>query len=298
MSFSSEIKDSLSNSNDLSDCCSHALYYGFLLFSHFSNLNLSITTENKNVYDFYKWILNNYIGVDVVDTDPDSKKMTAYIKSVDEKKKVFEKFGHELNESQLRINRANLENECCIGSFLRGAFLSCGNISNPNTGYHLEFVVPYKRLSNDLMKVLDDLGLEPKYVLRKGYHIVYFRDSECIEDLLAYIGAMDASLYLMNIKIEKDIKNKVNRKLNFEMSNLDKVLSASNSQIEAIRYIISEGGLNLLPENLREIAQIRLDNPEASLNEIGDLLSVKISKSGVKHKLDKITEFANKLKEN
>ncbi len=298
MSFSSEIKDSLSNTDKLSDCCIHAMFYGFLLFTHFSKLNLSFTTENRNVYEFYKSVLKEYIGVDAVEADPDAKKMTAFVENSEDKIKIFEKFGHDINESNLRINRANLENDCCINAFLRGAFLSCGSVPNPNSGYHLEFVVPYKKLSSDLIKVLCDLGLDPKYLLRKGYHIVYFRDSESIEDLLAYIGAMDASLYLMNVKIEKDIKNKVNRRLNFEMSNLDKVLSASNSQVEAIRYIISEGGINLLPENLREIARIRLDNPEASLNEIGDMLTVKISKSGVKHKLDKIIEFADKMKEN
>ena len=297
MSFCSDIKDKISNADELSPCCVHAFYYGLISFAHFSKFNLSITTEHRNLYDFYRNILKEYIGVDTKETDPNAKKLTAYVKSDKDKKKVFEKFGHDINETSQRINHANFENECCVASFLRGAFLACGNISDPNSGYHLEFVVPFKRLSGDLIKILSEIGLEAKYIVRKGCHIVYFKDSESIEDLLAYIGAQDASLYLMNVKIEKDIKNRVNRKLNFEMSNLDKILSASNAQIEAIHYIMSEGGLNLIPENLRELASLRLENPDASLSELGEMTGNTISRSGIKHRLDKIVEIAEKMKE-
>ena len=179
---------------------------------------------------------------------------------------------------------------------MRGVFLACGTVTTPERGYHLEFVVPYKRLCSDFICFLEEIGLAPKYINRKGIHIVYFKDSESIEDILAIIGAQDASLYVMGIKIEKDVKNKVNRRLNFELSNINKTVDAANAQIEAIEYIEKKCGINSLPDNLREIARLRIDNPEASLRDLGQLMSEPISRSGVNHRLAKIVSYADKLK--
>ncbi len=235
MSFSSEVKSELCKTENLSSCCLHAQVYGLVLFAHFSKYNLSITTENNDVFELYFNTLKDYCGVNPVVSDGSSKKMTAYLKTDEEKSKVFEKFGHSLKEPTLRINRANISDECCAASFLRGVFLSCGTVTSPERGYHLEFVVPYKRLCTDLIKFMDELNLNPKYIVRKGNHVIYFKDSESIEDILAIIGAQDASLYLMGIKIEKDVKNKVNRRLNFEISNINKTVNAAKQQVEAIQ---------------------------------------------------------------
>lgn len=296
MSFSSEIKTELTAIENLSSCCYHAQVYGLVLFAHFTSFNMSIKTENPQVFKMYCDSMTNYIGCKFDIIKDDSKKMVASVEDNEQKKIALEKFGHSFRESSTRINHANFQDDCCISSFLRGAFLSCGSISDPEKSYHLEFVVPYKKLSNDLIAVLHELDLNPKYVQRKGYHIIYFKDSESIEDLLAYMGAQNASLYLMNIKIEKDIKNKVNRKLNFEMHNLNKTISASNTQIEAIEYILSTSGLGILPDNLKKLAMIRYDNPEATLKELEEMLDENISKSGIKHRLDKIVEISNNLK--
>jgi DNA-binding protein WhiA len=145
------------------------------------------------------------------------------------------------------------------------------------------------------MKIMDELSLSPKYVMRKGNHIIYFKDSESIEDFLAYIGAQNSSLYMIGIKIEKDVKNTVNRKLNFELCNIEKTVNASNRQIESILKIKNTVGLNSLPDNLREIAELRLENPETSLSELVELYEGSISKSGMKHRIDRIMEISDNL---
>lgn len=296
MSFSSDVKSEISKTENLSSCCLHAQVYGLVLFAHFSKYNFSITTENTDVFDLYLSYLRDYCGVEPTINDNGTKKQTAYLRTDDEKEKAFEKFGHSLKEATLRINRANIADECCTGAFLRGVFLACGTVTAPERGYHLEFVVPYKKLCTDLIKFLDELELRPKYIIRKGNHIIYFKDSESIEDILAIIGAQDASLYVMGIKIEKDVKNKVNRKLNFEMSNISKTVDAANLQVEAIEYIENKTGISSLPENLQKIAYMRLENPESSLSELEKLLDEPISRSGINHRLNRIVKIAENLK--
>ena len=296
MSFSSDVKSEIAKTENLSSCCLHAQVYGLVLFAHFSKYNFSITTENTDVFELYLSYLREYCGVEPTVSDSGTKKMTAYLRSDSEKETVFDKFGHSLKEPTLRINRANISDECCAGAFLRGVFLACGTVTAPERGYHLEFVVPYKKLCTDLMKFLDELELNPKYIVRKGNHVIYFKDSESIEDILAIIGAQDASLYVMGIKIEKDMKNKVNRKLNFEISNISKTVDAANIQVEAIEYIESKAGISSLPDNLQKIAYIRLENPESSLSELGKLLDEPISRSGINHRLNRIVKIAESLK--
>lgn len=296
MSFSSDVKSEISKTENLSSCCFHAQVYGLVLFAHFSKYNLSITTENNDVFSLYISYLSDYCGVVPTISESGTKKLTAYLKTDKEKETVFEKFGHTLKETSLRINRANISDECCSSAFLRGVFLACGTVTSPERGYHLEFVVPYKRLCMDLMKFMDELGLKPKYIVRKGNHIIYFKDSESIEDILAIIGAQDASLYVMGVKIEKDVKNKVNRRLNFEMSNISKTVDAANLQVEAIEYIESKSGISSLPENLQKIARIRLENPESSLSELEKILDEPISRSGINHRLGRIVKIAEQMK--
>ena len=296
MSFSSDVKSEISKAENLSSCCLHAQVYGLVLFAHFSKYNFSITTENNDVFELYHSYLRDYCGVEPTISESGTKKMTAYLRNDSDKEKVFEKFGHLLKEPTLRINRANIGEECCAGAFLRGVFLACGTVTDPERGYHLEFVVPYKKLCTDLMKFLDELELNPKYIVRKGNHIIYFKDSESIEDILAIIGAQDASLYVMGIKIEKDVKNKVNRRLNFEMSNISKTVDAANQQVEAIEYIESKAGITSLPDNLQKLAYLRIENPEASLTELGKLMDEPISRSGVNHRLSRIVKIAESLK--
>ncbi len=296
MSFSSEVKSEICKLENISSCCYHAQVYGLVLFAHFSKYNLSITSENTDVFELYLSYLRNYCKVEPTISETGTKKMTAYLKTDSDKSKVFERFGHSLTETSLRINRANIVEECCLSSFLRGVFLACGTVTDPERGYHLEFVVPYKRLCMDFMKFLDELSLNPKYIVRKGNHVVYFKDSESIEDILAIIGAQSASLQVMGIKIEKDIKNTVNRRLNFEISNINKTVNAANQQVDAIKLIEKHSGISSLPQNLQEIAHLRLENPEASLSDLEKMLEEPISRSGINHRLSRIVKIAEKIK--
>ena len=296
MSFSSDVKSEISKTENLSSCCFHAQVYGLVLFAHFSKYNFSITTENNDVFSLYLSYLKDYCEVEPVISETGTKKQTAYLKTDKDKEKAFEKFGHTSKEATLRINRANISEECCSAAFLRGVFLSCGTVTDPERGYHLEFVVPYKRLSADLMKFMDELGLNPKYIVRKGNHVIYFKDSESIEDILAIMGAANASLYIMNVKIEKDVKNKINRRINFEISNINKTVDAAKLQLEAIEYIEGQCGISALPDNLQKIAELRLENPEASLKDLEQMLDEPISRSGVNHRLGRIVKFAENLK--
>lgn len=296
MSFSSSVKKELASIEILSSCCLHAQVYGLVLFTHFSQFDISITTENEDTLDFYRLGLKKVCGVKAVDDgNLEAKKLSLSVNNPAERSVVYDTFGHSMTELNLRINRANIQEECCANAFVRGVFLACGTITDPNKNYHLEFVIPHKKLCTDLISFLTELGFNPKYIQRKGYHVVYFKESESIEDMLTFMGATESSLEIMGIKMQKDVINRVNRKVNFEMSNLNKTIDAGNRQADAIRQIVDSKGLNFFPDNLREIARLRLENPDISLKELGLMLSEPISRSGLNHRLSKIMEMAREL---
>ena len=191
-----------------------------------------------------------------------------------------------------------MADECCKVAFLKGAFLTCGTVNDPNKNYHLEFVVPYLNLSRDLMLFIndyDELDVEPKSITRNSNYVIYFKVSESIEDLLTVMGAFNSSLEVMGVKMYKDMRNNVNRRLNFENANLDKTLGAAQKQVDAIMHIKDTVGLSYLSDELKELAEIRLENPYISLRELGDMLSVPLSRSGVNHRLKRICEIANEI---
>ncbi len=295
MSFSSSVKKELSSIDLIPDCCLHAQAYGLVLFAHFSAFDISVTTENEDTAAMYARSLAEECGVNVTQDDGEGVKKTFFVPGTPNKNKVFECFGHSPNDIALRIIRSNLSEDCCVGSFLRGAFMACGTVTDPNKQYHLEFVVSHKKLCNDLIDLLSEHGLNPKYVLRKGYHIVYFKESENIEDLLTMMGATESSLQLMGIKMEKDVINRVNRRVNFEMSNINKTIDAAGRQAAAIAKIEETVGIDSLPENLREVARLRLENPDISLSDLGHLLGDSLSRSGLNHRLSRLMSIADDL---
>ena len=295
MSFSSDVKQELAAIEIFSACCSRAQVYGLVLFARFSSGEISITTENTTVLNLYIQSVRAICGAEPIISSNTTKKLLAVLEGAENRNAVYDYFGHGTRDATLRINRSNLAEDCCYAAFLRGAFLACGTVTNPNKGYHLEFVVSHKRLCLDMIKLMQEMELNPKYILRKGNHIIYFKDSESIEDILTVMGATNSSLEFMGIKMEKDMKNSVNRKLNFEMSNLTKTIDAAALQVDAIKKIEQKSGLSSLPEKLSEIARLRLDNPDVSLTELGKMLSEPISRSGVNHRLQRLIEIADKL---
>lgn len=183
-----------------------------------------------------------------------------------------------------------------LGVFTAGAFLACGSVNDPSKEYHLEFSCCGETLASQLAALLGDIGVTAKTVIRRGQYIVYIKGSESIEDTLTFIGAQQCTLELMNVKIYKDVRNKANRIANCDAANIDKVVNAAMKQIEDIKLIDRALGLDSLSAELREVAQLRLDNIDMSLQEIGDNLSEPISRSGVNHRFKKLSAMAQELR--
>ncbi|MEI6578694.1 MAG: DNA-binding protein WhiA [Eubacteriales bacterium] len=296
MSFSSNSKDELASNQMMSQCCLQAQAYGLVLFGRsFSHHSISFTSEHTSSALLYAENLQALINISPQIETGIRKKTSIKIRTASERLQVLEYFGHSPNELTPRINRANLSDDCCFGAFIRGAFFSCGTVTSPEKNYHLEFVVPHLKLSLDLIKLLDEVQLNSKHIIRNGSHIVYFKDSESIEDILTLMGATNASLELMGIKMQKNMINRINRKVNFEVANLSRTVEASIQQVKAINLIDSQIGLGHIPITLREVAILRRENPEISLKDLGDLLKQPISRSGINHRLNRIVEIAKEL---
>ena len=183
-----------------------------------------------------------------------------------------------------------------LGVFTAGVFLACGSVNDPSKEYHLEFACPEEGLAQQLETLLHDIGVTARTMVRRGQNIVYIKGSESIEDTLTFIGAPQCTLELMNMKIYKDIRNKANRIANCDAANIDKVVKAAMKQIEDIKLIDRAVGLDNLSDELREVAQLRLDNIDMSLQEIGETLSEPISRSGVNHRFKKLAKMAEELR--
>ncbi len=299
VSFSGEVKRELCSLplDPEKECCLLAECYGALLLGKsFSSREIVFSTEYEFVQDHVLSILNQCIGEELFDKEKSKSKYKLVVTDKDKIKKIYDFFSHEKKQLNLRVNRANFYDECCLAAFLKGAFLACGTVTDPNKTYHLEFVVPFMKLSQDVFKIIEDSGINVKTIVRKGSNVIYIKDSENIEDLLTLIGAQRSTLELMSIKIQKDMRNKVNRQVNFECANIERSIKAGMAQVEAIELIKKRQGIDTLPEEFKELALLRLDNPDMSLKQLGEALSIPLSRSGVKHRLDKIMDIAAKLK--
>lgn len=182
------------------------------------------------------------------------------------------------------------------GLFLRGVFLSCGIVSSPDREYHLEFTLGTEEKAEKICRLMNESGMNIKKSRRREKHILYTKDSEGISDILTYIGAMLSSMEIMNAKIYKGVRNNVNRAVNCESANIEKTVAASRKQLEDIEYIAQCNSLGILSDELRQIADIRMENIELSLTEIGKLSKPEISRSGVYRRLKKISGIADKLR--
>ncbi len=193
------------------------------------------------------------------------------------------------------INPFVCHDDCCKTAFLAGAFLGGGYVKTPKNGYHFEIKNHYRTLTRDLADLIEDMGFAPKFVMRKSEYVAYLKQSDAICDILIQMGATDAMLELCNMKILKDVRNNITRKVNCDTANITKTADAAALQLRAIEKVKAKMGLSSLPKPLEEAARLRLQNPEASLTELGELISPPISKSGVNHRLKKIIQMANDL---
>ena len=208
------------------------------------------------------------------------------------KEKLIAKFGV-LSEP---VDALLIKNACCRRSFLRGAFLCCGSMSAPEKGYHLEFVCAHEKQAEQLKEIITQFDIEAKIVSRKKYFVVYLKEGAGIVDLLNVMEAHVALMELENLRIVKEVRNSINRRVNCEAANISKTVHASARQVEDIEYIKEHYGFLRLPDNLREMAEVRLEYPDAALKELGQYLNPPVGKSGVNHRLRKLSELADRLR--
>lgn len=313
MSFSATTKNELCRiplghgECNLAELAAFVRMNGTIQLSGMKNINLKFTTENAAIARRIFSLLRTIYNVDVkvmVRKNKQLKKNNNYLIVIEDDKisqKVLEgvKFiwgKYSVFNPNYSIPDEFIEDRCCKRSYIRGAFLGGGSISNPEKAYHLEFVTSSKSHGEDLAQLINTFGLNSKIVLRKENYIVYIKESEQIVDLLNIIGAHQALLKLEDIRVLKDVRNNINRIVNCETANLSKTIEASMRQIENIKLIEETIGLGKLPDNLREIAELRLEYRDSSLKELGMLLDPPVGKSGVNHRLRKIEELADELR--
>ena len=190
-----------------------------------------------------------------------------------------------------------VQKDCCKKAFVRGIFLAAGSVNDPQKAYHFEIVVHNREMAQSVQEVIKSFSLDAKIVKRKKYYVVYLKEGSMIVDILnvmeAYVGLMD----MENVRILKDMRNDINRRVNCETANIKKTVNAARRRIEDIEYIERTKGLRYLNDSLRSLAEIRLEEPDANLAELGQMLNPPVSKSGVNHRLRKISSIANALRE-
>lgn len=298
MSFSFDAKNELCRLDVHKHCCARAEAYGILLYCNtFSGLEVRIITENQNFAARLPRLFRRAFNLDF-DRKPELDQPGKLIFEITDHEKlehIINLLGYDPDQNLvLHINFGLLEEECCRASFLRGAFFAGGSITDPLKRYHLELATSHLQVSRELDALLLDMGFSPKMIQRNGSFVTYFKQSEHIEDFLTLIGAPVASMSVMSAKMEKDLRNSVNRRLNCDSANLDKTVAAAQEQMEAIRRLMDAGVMDQLPDKLQTVAALRLENPELTLSELAEEFDPPITKSCLNHRIRKIMDLAQK----
>jgi len=235
---------------------------------------------------------------DIMPDEDDSGKQAYVINDPKKISRIFETYGFS-KENLLahHVNLGVLEDDNCRISFIRGAFLTGGAVTDPAKSYHLEIVTDHYNVSRQTYSLLREMEFSPKETSRSGNFIIYFKQSAAIEDFLTLIGAPIHAMQLMSAKIEKDMRNTVNRKVNCDTANVMKTVDAAAAQIDAISNIKTAGAFEKLPDRLKQTAQLRLDNPELSIKELADASTPPVTKSCMNHRMRKLAEINKKLAE-
>lgn len=296
MSFSSNAKAEICKTAITKRCCAVAESCGVLLYCNtFSPELIRIVTESPDFSERLPRLFRKAFNLDF-DLLPEagSRGKNAFQITDGEKiRRIFQAFGCAPEDSlALHINYGILENPCCQASFLRGAFLAGGSVTDPEKRYHLELATTHFNVSREAYSLLLELGFSPKDTVRNGSSILYFKQSDYIEDFLTFLGAPVCAMGVMEAKVEKDMKNKINRIVNCDTANMSKVVDAAQAQISAIHRLREQGRLETLPDKLKQTALLRLDNPDAKLSELAQLVQPPITKSAMNHRMRKLMELA------
>ena len=293
MSFSSDAKAELCRDFINKKCCALAEASGVLLYcSGMGPDQIKLVTESEAFAARLPQLFHKAFRLDF-DEVQEGGKFSFWINDPEKIAKIFEAIGYSPAESiTLHVNYGLLEKDCCRLAFLRGAFLSGGSVTDPAKRYHLELTTNHHKVSRETERLLSEQGFAPKATLRNGSSILYFKQSEAIEEVLAWLGAPVAAMGVMEAKIEKEMKNKINRIVNCDNANTSKVVEAAQTQIAAIRTLREQGKYEALPEKLKETARLREQNPEANLTELASLFDPPLTKSALNHRLRKLAELA------
>lgn len=299
-SFSYNVKEEIIskiNSKPKADAC----LMGILVACN--NLDadeISFLTEHESVAEFFKNNVMricddaNAVNVVTIGKRNDTKLFSLTIEKAENRLAILEHFRM---DSVRRLTAKELPKAKFYPQLISGVFLACGSVNNPEKKYHLEFVLPTLDLCNDFgALIIDNFDIIPKHTERKNSQIVYIKESENIIDMLTIMGAVNSSLELMNVKIYKDMRNKINRAVNCDNANIEKTLKAAERQIADIELIDDTVGIGSLPDNLQEIARARYNNPDFNLKDLGNALNPPISRSGANHRLARIAEIAEEIR--
>lgn len=311
LSFSTDVKNEIISSSESTKRQKLSFVLGMLCFGarlikDNGSTKLRFSTENPKIARKLYTLIKNEFSVVARLRIHKTPKNIMYIVAVDDEKHIEELFfqtgllkrGETIHDFlNFKINRSLVSNSACKKSFIKGAFLGGGSVSDPKKNSHLEFVTSHYRLSHDFQKLLNECDLMAKIVVRKSNYVLYFKNSQEIADILIMLDSFNSLMEYHNAKIMKDMRNSINRKMNCDNANLSKTVEASLMQVRAIEKLARLGILDKLTPQLKEIAKLRLEYRELSLQELGAMLSPPIGKSGVNHRLRKLVEEADKYKD-
>lgn len=297
ISFSGNAKAEICRSFPQKKCCALAQCFGVLLFcnSFFAD-GIRIITESRDFAQvlprLFKKAFN--ISFDLLPEQEQTGKQIFQITQKDKIAVIMRAYGFDPDGTlSLHINLAAIEEDCCKASFLRGAFLAGGSVTDPEKGYHLELATTHQSVAKEAYTLMHEvMGFFPKLALRGGGSVLYIKNSELISDLLTFLGAPICAMGIMEARLEKELKNKVNRRCNCDEANTSKVVDAAQEQLAAIRILRECGALNELPAKLQQAAYAREENPESSLTELAALMEPPITKPAMNHRLKRLILMA------
>lgn len=287
MSFTNDVKKELCG-NDISGELRDTFIYGLLY--GFRNAEPMLITESEYVAECFKNIL---LSKSVIINKLTLKNRKTYSIEIADKT-LLEKYCFASDNINTELVNGS---DIATGVFLRGVFLSCGSVSVQKAGYHLELSINSPEKCEKLYNMINEQGMVINRSKRKCSHFLYSKNSENISDFLTFIGAMQSSMEIMNIKIFKEVRSNINRVVNCEAANIEKTASAAAKQILDIKLIDEKIGISSLDDDLSEIARVRLENPDVSLSGLVKLLDKPISRSGVNHRFLRISKIAEDLRE-
>ena len=300
MSFSSEVKAELCAARTDRKCCAVAESYGVLLYCNcFSPKEIRIITASEDFASRLPKLFRKAFGLsfDILPSSESAGKKSFVINDREKIAAVYEAFGVNAGETLTHhVNLAVLEENCCRVSFVRGAFLAGGSVTDPEKRFHFELSTSHRSVARETAALLLELGFESRESARNGSSLLYFKQADVISDLLTTLGAQVSSMSVLTAKVDKEMRNTITRQINCDSANADKTVAAAQEQIAAIRRIAKEYGLDSLPEPLKDAALLRVTNPEVSLSDLAKLSFPPVSKSCLSHRLKKLMTYQPEVK--